>query len=252
VIQFYESTEESHTLNNAFIKKVRAHLIGKADFVLTIGSASTRAVQAMGIDVERILTLFNPVDVAWFYEKSQIHCSSETKGHNYLHVGQLIERKNVAVIIESFASIKNTEDTLTIVGIGPLHDELIELSASLGILDSVFFAGHLEQVELAKVYTERNTLVLASTNEVWGLVVNEALACGMHVVVSDKCGVTEFVQDMRGVFLCPPDKFGVASAMKKSRAEWKGKISNPQVLEYTQQAFADQLMNLVKEMNISS
>ena len=59
IIQFYESTSDSHRFNNLLIRKIRSAIFSKADFIVTAGSASTKAVTAMGIAPEKIITLFN-------------------------------------------------------------------------------------------------------------------------------------------------------------------------------------------------
>lgn len=248
VIQFYESTADSQRMKNALIRKIRSNLISKADFIVTIGSASTEAVEAMGIASEKIITLFNPVDVSWFHSFANDHRESVTLGHRFLYVGQLIERKNVASILYSFATIKNEGDNLTIAGNGPLTQDLKNLATSLGIADSVKFAGHLNQEELAKLYAVSNTLVLSSTNEVWGLVVNEALASGIHVVVSDKCGVAEFAKYMKGTFICYTDQKSLQEAMSSSSREWNGYIQEPEILKFTPEKFADRVVEIIEDL----
>jgi glycosyltransferase involved in cell wall biosynthesis len=242
IIKFYESTQDSHRFTNFIIRKVRSSILSQADFIVTAGSASTKAVEAMGIAPEKIVTLFNPVDVSWFHSFARNHRTLVTSGHHYIYVGQLIERKNVATILRSFAAIRNDGDTLTIAGDGPLANDLKNLAASLGIVESVIFAGHRSQEELAKLYAASNTCILASTNEVWGLVVNEALASGLHVVVSDKCGVAEFVQDMNGAYICNTDQKSLQEAMRTSSQQWNGYIQEPEILKFTPERFADRVV----------
>ena len=239
VIRFYESTLDSHRFNNFFIRKIRSLILSKADFIVTVGPASTKAVEAMGIASEKIISLFNPIDVSWFHSFARNHRTPATLGHRYIYVGQLIKRKNVATILRSFAAIRNDDDTLTIVGDGPLAQDLKNLAASLVIAESVIFAGHRSQEELAELYAASSTFILASTNEVWGLVVNEALASGLHVVVSDKCGVAEFVKDMKGAYICSTDQRSVQEAMKASSNQWSGYIQEPEILKFTPERFAD-------------
>ena len=198
----------------------------------------------MGIAPEKIITLFNPVDVSWFHSFARNHRTPVTSGHRYIYVGQLIERKNVATILRSFAAIRNDDDTLTIAGDGPLAQDLKILAASLGIAESVTFAGHQSQEELAKLYAASNTFILASTNEVWGLVVNEALASGLHVIVSDKCGVAEFVREMDGAFICKTDQQSLQEKMQASSRLWNGYIEEPEILKYTPEKFADGVIRL--------
>ena len=242
LIKFYESTQDSHRFTNFIIRKIRSSILSQADFIVTAGSASTKAVEAMGIASEKIVTLFNPVDVSWFHSFARNHRTPVTSGHHYIYVGQLIERKNVATILRSFAAIRNDADTLTIAGDGSLARDLKNLAASLGIAESVTFAGHRNQEELAKLYAASNTFILASTNEVWGLVVNEALASGLHVVVTDKCGVAEFVQDMDGAYICETDQKSLQDAMEASSRQWNGYIEEPEILKFTPERFADGLL----------
>jgi glycosyltransferase involved in cell wall biosynthesis len=244
VIQFYESTESSHRVKNFFIRKFRSWMFAQAELIVTIGSDSTEAVVAMGIDSERIVTLFNPVDVEWFFSSTKELRGVPTSGHHYLYVGQLIERKNIASVISSFARICRPDDTLTIVGEGPLARELKKLAESLGISKSVLFVGQKSQEDLARIYAKSETLILASKNEVWGLVVNEALASGLHVVVADQCGVAEFVHLMRGVYICSTDQLSIEKAMQDSSSQWAGYIQNPQILNFTPNKFADEMIEL--------
>ena len=252
IIQFYESTSNSHRFNNILIRKIRSAIFSQADFIVTAGSASTKAVTAMGIAPEKIITLFNPVDVSWFHAFAKDHRMPATTGHRFIYVGQLIERKNVATVIRSFAEIKNKSDTLTIAGDGPLSQELKNLATTLGISDSVNFVGHKNQEELAALYAASNTFILASTNEVWGLVVNEALASGLHAVVSDKCGVAEFVKDMNGSYICSTDQQSIKAMLIKSREKWNGYIPEPEILKFTPERFAEGALEVIDLANKSS
>ena len=245
VVHFYESTLQSHRFNNPLMRKVRSTIFSAADFIVTPGDASTQAVLAMGIAPERIVTLFNPVDVSWFDTYAKSHRVPPTPGHKYLFVGRLIALKNVSSLIQAFATIRQGADTLTIAGDGELSSELREIAQTLNISDFVYFLGHKNKEELASIYATSSTLILPSTNEVWGLVVNEALACGLQVIVSDKCGVAKFVKPMQGAYVCSSSSLDIAAAMNHARSEWAGHINNPEILAYTPERFADSLLEFV-------
>ncbi len=84
---------------------------------------------------------------------------------------------------------------LLVVGDGELRQALTESAADLGHhvgRSLVTFAGFLNQSEIPQAYVAADCLVLPSdAGETWGLVVNEALACGRSVIVSDQCGCAE-------------------------------------------------------------
>ena len=245
IIQIYESTKDSQRFKKGLIAKIRAKFFSKVNFVITFGNSSTKATKAMGIASEKILTLFNPVDVSWYHSFAINNRKIPTLGHRYIYAGQLIERKNVSNVIKAFATLKNEFDTLTIAGDGPLAQKLKDLVATLKIEDSVIFAGHKNKADLAELYATSNTLILASTNEVWGLVVNEALASGLHVVVSGICGVAEFVRNMKGVFICSTDQKSITEAMDLSLRQWTGYIESPEILKFTPEKFANEVIKLV-------
>ena len=77
------------------------------------------------------------------------------------------------------------------------------------------------------------------------MVVNEALASGLQAVVSDRCGVAEFVENMPGCYITSTDPRSIADAMAKSRQNWNGYIDAPQILDYTPERFADEIVKVV-------
>ena len=248
IVQIYESTLNSHKYKKGMIAAIRKYVLSKASLIVTFGKDSSEAVLAMGLHKNVILELYNPVDVKWFHLKSrELEVSGET-GHSFIFVGQLIERKNVRSLIQAFSIIRNSKDKLIIVGEGKLKVELLRLVVEEQVEQHVIFMGQLNQEELVSIYNLANSLILPSSNEVWGLVVNEALASGLHVIVSRYCGVTKFIEAMNGVFVCDTDVSSIAKEMIKSRDNWSGKIKNPQILDFTPERFAEQLANRLKTL----
>lgn len=249
IIQFYESNSETHIFAKGPIAHIRKWIFSKPDFFVTISKSSKETLLALGIAPEKIVTLFNPADVHWFYEHSREMSYIPTPGHRFLYVGQLIQRKNIARLIEAFALVRTEFDILTVAGEGNEVNALKKMTNELGISEFVKFIGHKNQSELAQIYGQHSTLILPSTNEVWGLVVNEALACGMQVIVSEKCGVADLVKGMDGVFLCEPTISSISEGLYWAKRNWRGFIKNPKILEYNPKTFAEKLISLLTTPN---
>jgi len=246
----YESTPESHNYNNFLVRSFRRFILGLADFVVTVGESSTSAVASMRIPKSKIVELFNTVDVNSFHAASISNRDHQlNSGHRFMFVGQLIPRKNLIYLLEAFSLIANPNDSLMLVGEGELREKLEALSQTLGISHQVKFVGFVEPDQLPLMYKKADTVVLPSKQEVWGLVVNEALASGAQVVVSRKAGVSASIKEMKGVYLCDPDKESIGSAMKKSRIDYKGPIEFPEILRFTPEKFASSLITICK-MNL--
>lgn len=246
IIQFYYSFDGSHRFKSGVIARLRKWILTKPDKYVVISTQSAQALIDMGISQSKILTLFNPVDVRWFNDFANQNRDLNKIGHQFITVGQFIERKNLENIVRAFSEIRSLNDTLTIAGEGPLEKDLINLVELLGLSESVIFVGQKNREDLAKLYASSKTLILASTNEVWGLVVNEALACGLHVVVSEYSGVFNFVKSMESVYACNSEIASIAKSMTESRMNWIGPIKTPKILEFSPERFADQLVTLFR------
>ena len=241
VIQIYESFTDSHRFKSGPVALIRKCILEKADKLVTISHRSTQTLIRMGIDSSRITTLFNPVDVNWYSEYARSYRRQFKPGHRFLFVGQLIQRKNILTTIRAFASIAQNYDSLVIAGQGPLQPQIKDLISELELTKSVHLVGHKSRESLAKLYASSHSLLLPSTNEVWGLVANEALATGMHVIVSEVSGVSEFISKMNGVYICATDESSLAKSMIQSRQDYSGPIKNPTILNFTPEKFADLL-----------
>lgn len=102
--------------------------------------------------------------------------------------GKLIATKNIPELLTALALARRSrpELELLVVGDGELRRELETSARELGVPTA--WTGFLNQSELPQAYASADLLVLPSLGETWGLVVNEALACGLPVIASDRVG----------------------------------------------------------------
>jgi glycosyltransferase involved in cell wall biosynthesis len=223
---FYESTENDSTYSRiTLVRKIKSTIFRSVHFVITVGKQSTCNVKNLGVAADRIVEAFNGIDYEWWSVGSVIRTSPRYRDRQrFIYVGQLIERKRVALLIDSFARIARTDDTLYIVGAGPLRADL-EIHASNVITQGrVEFTGSMDSVQLRTFYQSMDTLVLPSNREVWGMVVLEALASNLTVVVSKECGVSTEIENLIGVYIFEsPDD--LENCLKEAR-ENECKIDN--------------------------
>ena len=102
---------------------------------------------------------------------------------------------------------------LVLLGDGPLKTDLCRLISDLNLHEHVHLPGFKQYDQLPVYYALAKAFVHASTTEQWGLVVNEAIASGLPVIVSNRCGcVPELVQD-NGFTFEPTDGHELASRL---------------------------------------
>ena len=252
VIQFYESFSGTHRFRTGIIDWIRRWIFRKVDEFLVFSRETSLLLNRYGIESTKITELFNPIDVHWFHRIAVENRTESDAGHRYLYVGQLIDRKNIDKIIAAFAAARRQGDKLTIAGDGPLQQKLKDFVEYRGLTTCVQFIGAKSSKDIALQYAINDTLILASKNEVWGLVVNEALASGMHVVVSENCGVTNFVKDMKGVYISTLQLESLIGQLRKSADFWKGQISQPEILKYSTEFFAELVIECLFKSGIKS
>lgn len=107
----------------------------------------------------------------------------------FVFVGKLEPKKRVLDLLQALRAAARTRNDLhlLVVGSGELEQEAKSLAAEGSL--PVSFAGFLNQTELTRAYAAGDCLVLPSDyGETWGLVVNEAMVCGLPAIVSDRVG----------------------------------------------------------------
>lgn len=239
-VGFYESPSNTMTHVSGLIAWMRRRFFRSMHVVVVPGRAAAQSVLAMGVEPHRVMRGFNAVDVDKFHSASVVSINSlvsAPEGHRYLYVGQLIERKRVDAIIDAFVKVATPNDELTIVGTGVMREELMKAASRTGA--TISFVGHVENNDMPALMAGHQTLILASQQEVWGLVVNEALAAGMHAVVTDNCGVVPSVMRMKGVYVAKNSLADLSEQLRKSRSGWAGRIEKPEILQHTPESFAN-------------
>lgn len=101
-----------------------------------------------------------------------------------IFAGRLIKDKNVDVLIEAVSLLKNNFGNLkcVIIGAGPEKNNLAKLADKLGLNNNVIFKGFLSYQEVISYMKSAGVFVFPSTREGFGIVVIEAMACGLPVI----------------------------------------------------------------------
>lgn len=205
-----------------FIRRVALGRLFKfANYFLCIGSANRRFYESFGIPKDRLLDAPYCVDNDWFKNESiktrplrtaiREKWKIPTQSFCVLFCGKFISKKrpvDVARAVSLLSKQNRVENIhLLYVGTGELENEvrmhcrvvfdaenLKNHTESLASdnLPNASFVGFLNQNDIVSAYIAADLLVLPSdAGETWGLVVNEAMACGLPAVVSDRCGCSE-------------------------------------------------------------
>jgi glycosyltransferase involved in cell wall biosynthesis len=121
-----------------------------------------------------------------------------------LCVSRLVEKKRVDVAISIYenSQIFKSDVNLLIIGNGPLENRIRFLISQSVAKDKIILIKDVKNTSMPFYYSQAMALLLASEYDQWGLCVNEAMACGVPAVVSERCGVAgEIVIDNKTGFI---------------------------------------------------
>ena len=153
------------------------------------GVESPVDVVPTGIDVNKFLT----GDRKEFRAQFNIPENAFVVGH----IGRLAIEKNLEFVTKAAAQflIKYPDAFFLIGGTGPSQELLTEMLNEAGLAKQYCFTGNLKGKELVNAYHAMDVFIFASKSETQGLVVAEAMACGIPVVALDAPGIREVVTD---------------------------------------------------------
>jgi glycosyltransferase involved in cell wall biosynthesis len=197
LVLWFESSLLSAVHSSGPIAAAKRFFVQRADAYVPFGTKARECLVALGADPRSIFTGLNTVDMDWYRRASAAirqQSSFAVERSQYppvmlLYVGRLVECKNARRLLEALTRLHDPDIGLFVVGSGPEGEDL-KAFCRLHDVRSVYFEGFKQQAELPKYYALADALVLPSTREVWGLVVNEALATGLYVLCSDRAGAT--------------------------------------------------------------
>ena len=247
-------------IKNPLIDFYKKTIVPKFDSYITYGTAAKEQIIHYGAKPERIIVSCNTIDVEWFIKKSQeVQQGNELKeikkkyrARNILYVGSFVARKGVFNLIKAFYRLNMYNVGLILIGDGIEKSIYLEYIKEHQI-KNVFFEGFVQKENIVRYYGLADVFVLPSSNEVWGLVVNEAMACGLPVISSKLAGVTrDLVKDGKNGFSFNPNdideltqKLRELILNDKERVEM-GKKSLEIIKDKTPQEYAKSILKAIE------
>lgn len=207
MIMMSESTEWDQT-RSRWKEWLKRPLVRLASASLVGGTPHAEYIQKLGLAADRIFLGYDAVDNDHFKDgadtarklEAEIRIKHKLPRKYFLASARFVEKKNLVRLLRAYARYRelatSTESgfpardlwNLVLLGSGPLQ-EILKLEVStLKLEGQVLMPGFKQYGELPAYYGLAGAFVHGSTTEQWGLVVNEAMACGLPVIVSDRCG----------------------------------------------------------------
>jgi glycosyltransferase involved in cell wall biosynthesis len=178
-------------------RAILPQLLRRVDAFLAIGSWNEAYWRNHGVPAAKVQTALYAVDNDRFSRKAReseaaaqalrARWTASADAPVFLFAAKLTPVKAPDLLLRAFKALDFEGARLVFVGSGPMEEALRRLARSLRV-EGVHWEGFVNQMELPVYYCAADVVVLPSQFEPWGLVVNEAMACGTPCVVSSVVG----------------------------------------------------------------
>jgi glycosyltransferase involved in cell wall biosynthesis len=215
LVLWSESSDHDTRSNNRLKEAYKRVLVHSYNRFTVPGNSQQRYLKQLGVNESEITFTPNAIDTSFF-----LHSALKAKANKaflkhelgiftdiVLFVGRLTVLKGIGDLIKAMAHIaKEKRPTLLLVGDGPDRKHFEALAQDLDI--ATLFVGSKRQEELPTYYGIADIFAFPTHADVWGLVLNEAIACGLPVVASSVAGATEdLVKDGWNGFVHAPGNY---------------------------------------------
>jgi glycosyltransferase involved in cell wall biosynthesis len=207
-------------------------IVSQFDASLAGGTPQARYIEQLGVSGRCVFTPYDVVDNELFATKAATVRENPDFYRGLLGLsrdrpfllasGRFIVRKNYDGLIRGYRQYRDRNPgrallDLVLVGDGPTRGNLVRLVDALGLSPWVTLTGYRQEAEVAAYYGLADAFIHPATSEQWGLVINEAMAAGLPVLVSARVGAVEdlVTHEWNGFTFDPDDPSSIADSIAR-------------------------------------
>lgn len=183
-------------------------------------------------------------------EKQKLKCSLNMREEKVVvAVGQFIHRKGFDILIKNISHL-NENAAIYMIG-DKVPQEYRELKNKFDVRNQIHFIDFLSQEKLKKYYQAADVFCLPTREDIWGLVINEAMANGLPIVTTDRCIAGLELVDQSNGYIVPVEDgqtlMNAINAILNQRKErTMGESSLKKIQKYTFTAMAEEHIRILK------
>lgn len=198
LILWSESNQHDARSGRGVVESLKTYFLSQCDRFVVPGTAAREYLELLGAKTRDISIAPNAVDNEWFQARA-LTIREQSSGFRakfglpprfLLFTGRLVPAKGVFDLLEAYAELASevrAEVGLVFAGDGESKEKLVRRARTISP-GTILFPGFLQREDLAGFYALAEALVLPTHSDPWGLVVNEAMSCGLPVIVTNLAG----------------------------------------------------------------
>jgi glycosyltransferase involved in cell wall biosynthesis len=226
-----ESNQQDQRRRHAIIEFLKRRFLGQCDGFVVPGRSAYEYVSAHPVGAKSIFIAPNAVDNQLFAHAAEVARKDEGQYRQrlmlpqryFLFVGRLVREKGIFELLSAYSRLDaelRQQVGLVIVGDGRCRCQMQQLAGRVSP-GNIIFGGFVHREELGAYYGLAEALILPTYTDTWGMVVNEAMACGLPVIVSTAAGCSADLirENWNGTLVKPRNIDGLELAMRRVATE---------------------------------
>lgn len=250
-------TTEYDEVRSWWKEKIKKLIISRYKAALVGGQPQKRYLVKLGMPSSAIFLGYDVVGNEAFHPNHIRSLRHPVDKQFFLAINRFVTKKNLLFLLSSYADYRQILGTdawdLVLCGDGELRTQIEQKIQKLNLQDHVHLTGFLQQEQMLPYFANAGCFIHASIQEQWGLVVNEAMAAGLPVLVSDRCGCFEdlVIEGVNGFGFDPTNPQQLTDLMVKVSSgeidlETMGKAALEHIQKFSPDTFAQGLMQAVE------
>lgn len=216
VIIIYEGSSPGVDYRDAKLRSLLRHWMVQQADALVVNGETARAymVNVLGARSERVFSepFLVPSTKALLYHTEPLDLKQKFQAQNpiFLFVGQIVPRKGLKILLEACSSLRSkgyVNYTLLVVGDGEQRQELETYAHSCNLDAQVKWIGQVPYGQLGSYFQQADVFIFPTYEDIWGMVLVEAMAFGKPVICSKGAGAVEMVTDWKNGYVYDPNQF---------------------------------------------
>lgn len=242
-------------------ERVKSALIAHTTGMFVAGARHRAYAEKLGMEPDRIREGYDVVDNAHFLQDVEADPPRPIDAPYFLASARFLPRKNLVHLIQTYAIHREivlnqgeTAPELIILGDGEDRPAIEAAISNSGLTGAVHLPGFIQYAGLPTYYTHALAFVHVPISEQWGLVVNEAMASSLPLIVSSASGCApDLVDDgVNGYIIASNDsealieRLNCFAMMDESKRHQMGVRSLLKIMKYTPETFSGNCLELAQ------
>ncbi len=224
-----------------------------ADYIMTLSTASKQSFIKHGIPTQKVLQMPCGVDVEYFLNNAGRSLPPLPK-FRIIFVGLINIRKGIPYLLDAWNQANLPDGTTELVLVGTMQKDMAQLLPKLSIPKNVIFYGPTNRETLKKLYQQSSVFVLPSVEDGFGMVMGEAMACGLPIICTTNTGAPDIIKNGKEGWLVPPQNSSALAEKitwcyeHKNDCFLMGQKGQGRIQDFTWDAYGETVVNVYQKI----